>query len=137
MHQDPTFAYFSGILSTLALNEVSPLQTVILSIIYHKRTASSTAVLETLNNVIPTKTQGFCKVFRTQSSVSHALTSLQANGYIQHIAGLALYGCTTKGYAYITNFLKSAYEIDTNLSHLQRTLQKMQPMHVDSQQKPC
>ena len=129
---DPTLSYPAGILATLALDTVSPLQTVILYTLYHKRTATSTAILNLINAAV-----GNISPFRSQSAISHALADLLARGYLHYTRGLATYQCSSLGYQYVRAYIRTADSIEKRITHLQEALQKMQPVHVENTPPPC
>lgn len=161
---DPSLSYPAGILSTLAIDTISPLQTVILYTLYHKQTATSTAILKLINSSIPPEAYDFCTTshpytspiintthtstvipyrpqstttFRSQSAISHALSDLLARGYLIYHKGHATYQCSTTGYNYIAHFIRTASAIEKRTHHLQTTIQKMQTVHVETPNTPC
>lgn len=145
---DPSLSYTAGILATLAIDTISPLQTVILYTLYHKQTATSTAILKLINSSIPPEAYDFCTypintthtstiTFRSQSAISHALSDLLARGYLIYHKGHATYQCSTTGYQYITHYLRTASAIEKRTHHLQTTIQKMQTVHVETLNTPC
>lgn len=145
---DPSLSYPAGILATLAIDTLSPLQTVILYTLYHKQTATSTAILKLINSSIPPEaydlrtypintTHTSTTTFRSQSSISHALSDLLARGYLIYHKGHATYQCSTTGYNYIALFIRTASAIEKRTHHLQTAIQKMQTVHVESPNTPC
>lgn len=147
---DTSLTYVSGILSTLSLDKVSPLQTVILCIIYHKKQASSTAILQILNDASPRTLTPINRTnastvypysntppFRSQSSISHSLSDLCLKCLIIRDNETGNYSCTEQGHEYLGTYIKLAESTEKNMQHLRETLSEMHGMHVENAASPC